>query len=78
MEDELSCRTLPANFPHYPKSSGAPRETMSMLITSCKTIFLKKRAVKATDIMKDGDGEAVQPDLLKASECCSYCEQLNG
>ena len=42
MEDELSLGTLLANFPHYPKSSAAFREMMSISITSCETILKRQ------------------------------------
>lgn len=39
IEDDLSWRAPLANFPHYPKSSGAARRTTYILITSCESRF---------------------------------------
>lgn len=50
MEDELSWRTLPANFPHYPKSFSALRDVH--FINRFETIFQK--AVEAAHIMNVG------------------------
>lgn len=71
MEDELSWRTLSANFPHYPKSFGALREMMSILITTFQDVE------EAEPIMNDSYGQLCRPpDLVNASEQCLYREQL--